>query len=108
MLRAIGLLLLLSVCPAKALDMLSGNQLHEWCASPHTPLRTVAMAYITGVIQHELRQPKPMVCLPSGVTGQQLRDTVCKWIAESPETRHLAAPDLVEASVFTVWACPTQ
>ena len=46
-----------------------------------------------------------LYCLPEGVTVEQAKDVVCKYLDSHPENRNLSGGSLVAISLKAVWPC---
>jgi hypothetical protein len=81
-----------------------GNSIHESCSTD--PRGTTN--YVAGVVDaHETLTggSEPRFCIPPRVTGGQARDVVCKFVAERPHDRHLAASPLIILALKAAFPC---
>lgn len=93
--------LALSTVPARA-DWMSGNELHETCASGSAVDKALCLSYVMGVLDG-LRFLDLPLKTPVGATGGQVRDVVSKYLADHPETREQPARVLVKSAVVDAW-----
>ena len=106
-LAAVALGLILSACPAWS-GFVNGNTLHEWCKASSPQV----ISYLMGSYDaYELDQmlldesPKNKVCLPESVLSSQAADVVCKYVADTPSTRHYPAAALVWNALLDSFPC---
>jgi hypothetical protein len=61
---------------------------------------------VNGAVDMALITSSKPICLPSGVTIEQLRDIVLMDIKSHPEMRHNRAAFYIETSLATSFVCP--
>ena len=90
----------------------SGNALHADCQSKIDTLnRAVCYGYIMGVVDSRPKDGKTAkildwpYCVPGGVNGGQITDTVIKWLTNNPEKRHFVAASLIIAALSEAFPC---
>lgn len=88
----------------------SGNALLELCSKPPgTRQYEVCLAYLVA-ISDALSHTGSTIggyrsCRPHGVTSDQIRDVVTKWLRDNPNYRHLAAAGLVANALEDGFPC---
>ncbi len=100
-LGAVSLGLVLSAAPARA-EWMSGNELHETCASGSAVDKALCLSYVMGVLDGSRFLDQPLKT-PTGATGGQVRDVVSKYLADHPEVREQPARTLVKSAVMDAW-----
>jgi len=97
-----------STAPAQAAqEDTSGNQLYELCSAPDSTWQSaVCEGYVLAIddmltAQHMLDEQKG-ICLPDGVTREQMKDVVTSYLRDHPDDRQkwmfvLASEGLVAA-----------
>ncbi len=98
---AVSLGLTFSAVPAHA-EWMSGNELHETCASGSAVDKALCLSYVMGVLDGARFLDQPLKT-PTGATGGQVRDVVSKYLANHPESREQPARKLVKAAVVDAW-----
>ncbi|WP_410010670.1 Rap1a/Tai family immunity protein [Phyllobacterium zundukense] len=99
----------LTIAQAETRIFVDGNKLHNFCLSH--PLS--ASGYIIGVADQQLiaedmnlgQGSKFKFCLPEGAQGGQLVDTVCQYLKNNPQIRHLSGAILVTGSLSEAFPC---
>jgi len=109
---------LLSI-PASA-DIWNGNELYDMCQKgPHTLNGYVAGVFDKSVADNALaefwaptRENKDQLkkvikpfCIPDRMRVSQMRDVVCKFLAERPNQPHLAGAPLVQTALAEAFPC---
>ena len=98
----------LSIVDARDLSaFVSGNALYEYCTSKSPFDNGLCTGYIEG-ISDALGASAILgstVCVPSGVTVQQITDIVGRYLQGNPHLRHYAANGLVAAALNDAFPC---
>jgi hypothetical protein len=99
----IGLLVLATIT-----GLYSGDQLYQKCQSD--PLGACT-GYIAGVsdtvdLFQETDITKHAICMSGGVSAEQMRDVVIKYLRDHPETRDKAAQFLEVRALMEAFPCP--
>ncbi len=98
---AVSLGLALAAEPARA-EWMSGNELHETCASGSAVDKALCLSYVMGVLDGSRFLDEPLKT-PTGATGGQVRDVMSKYLADHPEIREQPARVLVKSAVVDAW-----
>ena len=98
---ALSLSLVLTVSPARA-EWMTGNELHDTCASGSAVDKALCLSYVMGVLDGSRFLDLPLKT-PEGATGGQVRDVVAKYLANNPEDRNGPARTMVKAAVIKAW-----
>ena len=88
----------------------TGNQLYGFCTSPDvTYSEGICDGYILGAYDFlalaASQIPGSPVCVPEHATVKELVDTVKKFLADNPSTRHNTASALVLAALAQAFPC---
>ena len=83
---------------------LDGNALHRMCQQQRS------MWYIIGYLDtarvlNYLNETDYKICAPNGMEGQQLNDTICKYLDDNPERRHWAAGTNIYNALDSAFPC---
>jgi hypothetical protein len=62
-------------------------------------------AYIMGVHDSVTGTSNDFLCIPEGVTSNQVFEVVDKFFSDHPEELHLQAVTLIIKALHTVWPC---
>jgi hypothetical protein len=84
-------------------DAFTGNELHQHCKSN----AYLCLGYTVGagtMFEFQMRGEMPL-CV-DGVTINQVRDVVVKYLKDHPETRHEHALYLIARAMRESFACP--
>jgi hypothetical protein len=108
----------LAAAPAQEAEpwlMRTGNDVLETCSAKGTDSLIVCVAHIQGVVagvevQRALveRKGRP-TCgfeVPAGVSGEQMRDVVVKYLRDHPEERHLPGGLMIFMALRGAFPCP--
>lgn len=87
---------------ANAQHFIDGNSLLGYIQSSEAVQRTMAMGFVSGVVD---TMQNDLVCVPPTVSIGQVTDLAKAHIIASPAERHQAAAFLVLRSVRNVWPC---
>jgi hypothetical protein len=89
---------------AQRVSTVDGNKLLGFCTAKAT---VGCDAYISGVADAiaAAGPGKAMACIPSAVTGAQLRGVVVKYLKNHPETRELKAGELTIKALGQAFPC---
>lgn len=89
-----------------------GNDLHQFCTEqPLSYKEAAAIGYVTAVIDTILALkemntlPQDIMCIPTGVTIDQVKDIICRGLAENPEKRHATASLLSTTYLLQAFPC---
>lgn len=93
--------LALSTAPARA-EWMSGNQLHDTCASGTAVDKALCLSYVMGVLDGSRFLDQPLKT-PVGATGGQVRDVVAKYLDDHPALRDQPARTLVKSAIVDAW-----
>lgn len=113
-LTSLALICAVGVSGGRAQDtsvtVLSGNDLHKLCTSSSGIDQLSAATYVAGVVdaagvEAVMLGANFLMCVPTGTTGGQLRDIVCKNLAAKPATRHGSAGVLAYAALLSEFPC---
>lgn len=89
-------------CNAQAI---SGNDLQERFAAPETTWREgFAWGYVLGAVATLSDSDVRYLCIPGGVTNEQIVAIVKKYLDGNPEWRHLPAHQIVYIALKN-WQC---
>jgi Rap1a immunity proteins len=94
--------------PARAEDavpmFMTGNLLYATCTSGNT---SICEGYIIGVADTLAGYyAKGQVCFsPPGVTADQVRDVVVRYIASNPAQRHFGAAGMIVRALASAFPC---
>jgi hypothetical protein len=98
----------------------NGNDLFQRCNSSLVSDQTFCMGYIVGAadlvgLEQVSNGPDNTilwkfrsVCAPQGVTVQQIKDVVLKYMRDNPERRADSGASLVVQAISQAWVCPKQ
>jgi Rap1a immunity proteins len=77
-----------------------GNQLYELCQKSEELVAgfSVAVAETAG---HNLK-----ACISIGVQANQIKDVVCGYLADNPQTRRETGFNLAYSAIMLAWPCP--
>jgi hypothetical protein len=92
--------------PTTVYSYFTGNKLKADITSDVATLRIRGTAYILGV--HDALSVLDLVCVPDGVTGNQLRDVMKLYLENNPQRLHYVAADLIETALLEAWPCEKQ
>lgn len=88
----------------------TGNTLYSWCSDSGG--RNACEGYVMGVVDAAYTGDRLWRaeagwrwCLPSGVSGTQLTDSVVLFLKENPEKRHMTAASLVAGAIAERFPC---
>jgi hypothetical protein len=84
----------------------TGNELYKLCSTRGQ--EDACVIYVMGASDMlDVQQAgSTKVCVPSvGVTGNQMRDVVVKWLGAHPEQRHASAASLIWLVLKESWPC---
>ena len=92
----------LSLTMTATAEMFNGNQMWEMCQS-----RAVGFCngYVIGTLDALVTQGLT-TCTPDGLTAEQLRDLVVRWLRDHPEKRHLSGTWIVANTLRENFPCP--
>jgi hypothetical protein len=106
---------ILVACPAAAQSPFTGMMLHEACTSKIEIGEHICLMWITGLVQgmywsQELADFKNLgraTCLPEpqGVTGEQARLIVEKYMQDHPEQLHQSARSIAGTALVRAFPC---
>jgi hypothetical protein len=87
----------------------SGNDLLDWCKKP-VPMGAMCVGYIVGASDANLDffnalGAEHLFCIPNGVTREQTRDVVVKYLNAHPERRHFSASSQVPQALEEAFPC---
>ena len=97
-------ILVLFAMPAQA-AFLTGNDLYQAGTSSNYAERNAASIYAMGVADAMQSLSVDLACIPTSVTGEQVRDIVIRALGEYPEVRHMAAIDIALLSIAVSFPC---
>lgn len=105
----IGILTVLfvsSVLPGQAFAR-TGNELLADCETESSFTDGYCLGYISGVTHSIIGDDdlSKLVCFPEGLTTNQTKDIVKKYLVDNPSKRHYLAIDLILASLFQAYPC---
>ena len=93
----------------------SGNDLYAACATSASGPLASCYSYLTGVADlvsfYQRRLPRNLwqslspICMPAGVTEDELRAAVLKHLVKRPIDRRMPAAELVNAAFRAAWLC---
>ena len=94
-----------SIFPVQARDGIAdywfdGNAIHEGCQDGSS----YVMGFSVAVAESATREQR--TCIPTGVQAGQIKDVVCRHLANNPQTRQKPAFDLASAAITGAWPCP--
>ena len=114
-----ALLALAGTAHAQRFSSLSGGKLMEVCTSRDPRLVSDCTAYIDGIsdtasFYQRLRpsdgsrgqQLPGYICVPSNVTGVQLRQQVVEWARRHPDQMQRQASGIVLRALDEIYLCP--
>ena len=105
---------------AQSVSGWSGNTLYErWRDGAAAQQRTWCLGYMSGYRDGiALAHPGPgssnarsgssdarLLCIPAGVTAEQMKDVVVRALKDDPATRHTQASYLVALALSSAWIC---
>jgi hypothetical protein len=103
---ALTVLLLCSGTPAQAANFISGNDLKGYCDRGSAACAGYVMGVTDGFLFEDQKTgTKPEMCLPSGITGNQLTDMTKQYLEANPDKRHWAASVLVWNALAAKFWC---
>lgn len=105
----VGASLLLVTGDALA-NFLDGYELRARCESRRIDFINTCLGYLTGIADSDDAAPswrlaEHMFCIPRGVTAQQLRGTLLKYVTAHPEEADLNAAILVGNAFIERYPC---
>jgi hypothetical protein len=101
----------LTMGSALALGYMSGDDLLANCkADVDSNGQGRCLGYIAGladfiITRQELRKQAD-ICFPDGVSAEQMRDIVVRFLEARPEIRQYKADGAVVEALVKVWSCP--
>ena len=89
---------------AQRVSRVDGNRLLSMCMSAG---KGECDAYLSGVADTIALQGRAhaQACIPTGVTGTQLREVVTKYISSNPQSRQEKAADLTMKAFAAAFRC---
>ncbi|WP_176762507.1 Rap1a/Tai family immunity protein [Pelagibacterium luteolum] len=93
-------------------QFVDGNFLHDLCSrAPQS-----AQSYAIGVADETFMMQQSVgddglplipayICIPAGVSSLQVKDSVCAYLADNPESRHWPAAILTRNALLEAWPC---
>jgi hypothetical protein len=95
----------ITVLMGSTADAFTGNELHEHCKSN----AYLCLGYTAGAgTMFELQIRGEMPLCVNGVTINQTRDVVVKYLEDHPETRHEHALFLIARAMREAFGCPEE
>lgn len=103
--RAIPVLIALSAIPVEA-SFLSGNDLLDQCITPRG--QSICLGYVMGVADFlQRKDPRDWhICLDKGISAEQIKDAVVRYLKTHIASRHVEASGLVANAIFETFPCP--
>jgi hypothetical protein len=91
----------------------SGNQVYDTCTGGNPATDTACMSYIAGVMDELVTFDEvmsksidpTMACVPTGVTVEQIKDLVVKFMRDNPKVRNNRASSIVSEVILTNYPC---
>jgi hypothetical protein len=77
--------------------------LFEACASNQSASRITCLGYVLGVA--DTLGATGNACIPPGITEDQTKDLVIKYLRDHPESRHLGAASQIGISLMATFPC---
>lgn len=109
---AVALLVALLCGPHLHAQQITGNELHQWLsetqksqagtASDHQQVN-IARGYVLGVA--ETLVSSKVICIPDGITRDQILDMLPVMLYAQPQLRHMNANSLVSRALQDVFPC---
>lgn len=99
-LKFLFLLFTFSVNVYSQTSFLSGNELHNQINSQNQSMKSIALGYITGVVDSKFPN-----CVLQNVTTGQIRDSVKKYLEDNPNQRQYSASSIVENVMKRDYGC---
>ena len=99
---------------AASADFINGQQLRLYCTSQDPNDEAVCFVYIAGAVDAfttvdlmaaKTHGTKRQFCLPDGVSPDDLKDVVLKWLQREEANLDLAATLLVMGAIKNGYAC---
>jgi len=114
MTRLLGLSLALWwSCSAQAQilgDYFNGEHLQSYLSSDNESQRSAAMGYVAGILDMHVvmvssYSAPPLFCRPNGVSRQEARDVVKRYIEKHPEALQVFAADVITRALGEAFPC---
>jgi hypothetical protein len=105
------LLVILWVAPAagQSPDVGTGNGFYALCADAKldSQVRSACWGYFRGAYDMLVFQPgtDKAICLPSGVTYQQMYDMLLRELADKPQDRHYRTAGILSGLLWEKFSC---
>ena len=86
-----------------------GNKLFNYCEEEDGFFEGVCVGYVLGIydslVLAGIGDPVLRICPPIGVSNEQNRDIVRKYLRDNPEKRHKGAHYLVAVALLSAFPC---
>jgi len=91
-------------------EYFNGGQLQSYLRSQNEQHRAAAMGYVAGVLDLHVvmvsgHSAPPLFCRPNGVSRQEARDIVKRYIEKHPESRQVFAADVITRALGEAFPC---
>jgi hypothetical protein len=83
----------------------TGNSLRDECLPSLGKPSPRCIAYVVGAVDGMWWGEPNLICLPQGVTQDQLAEVVAKYLEDHPERLHLGAPVLIADALQPAFPC---
>ena len=94
------------IAPATSPAAPTGNDFHAMCQAGSTMPGLYAFGLHAGLrLSEDERFVGLRICVPSGVTVEQMGDVLCNTLNDTPKLRHLPADHIALAVLSTSWPC---
>ena len=90
-----------SATGAKALDTCTGAE-----SAAQLSCLSYLVGFVHGLTVQSYLSDRKLTCIPDGVTPEQLRRVVVKWLEEHPENLHESAMGEVALALKNAFPCP--
>lgn len=110
-LAATALMLLIGASSARAEALMTGKMLALFCTSKEKIDQTSCQSYIAGIVDYHnlLRSlgtaPAVNYCLPKGITMDQIKQIVTRYIVTRTEHTDFIAAPAVAVSLYDIYPC---
>ena len=109
----VGVILCCLVLVGPANADFTGNDLHTLCTLDTEKTKTACRMWITGFLNgltmaqvlSKQQNKEPVTCIPNGVTGDQARMIVEKYMRDRPNVLHLSGEPIAAFALTRAFPC---
>ena len=94
------------IAPATSPAAPTGNDFHAMCQGGSVMPGLYVFGLHDGLnLSEDARFVGLRICVPSGVTAEQMGDVLCRSLDKTPELRHLPVDHIALAALSVSWPC---